>query len=221
MNVESYYGKYRLLPFQKQYDNGFGLLGEKYYEVCKFLYEKNKKEYIVLIFLSRHSIELFLKSIIKILHKYLKIKHSDQNFFTFKRKSYSIYMHDIETLYKYFNKIYKNNSLLLNNKSNFKWKNPKSKYLSIIKSISENDLHGDMYRYPFTKSYVTDASEWQMKSREEIYRESGIELSGLFGKNVYRMNIEGHKKYYKSINELNFFLYELHEKMRYHLTKGK
>lgn len=76
MKVQPPYYKSR--PLDNQFDDGFGLIADSFQEAAEHLEKVENKEsslhsLLPICFLYRHAIELYLKSLIVIIHRRLKI----------------------------------------------------------------------------------------------------------------------------------------------------
>src|SRR5688500_3276799 len=74
---------YFLMPLNQHSDNGLGVTGDAFEETAKFLKDNLKAisgghVHLPISFIYRHAIELYLKSIITVLHKGLKLPYGDE-----------------------------------------------------------------------------------------------------------------------------------------------
>jgi len=171
---------YQLTSIDTHLDFGFGITGESYYRSAEHLYE-NQKNITVFQqvgmpanYLYRHSIELFLKSLIIILHNRLKITYDNEPFDTDKPKIYTggnwkeLYTcHWIDELYNYWL-----NELLLKHKEQLQKLAPKgdwqeetsvSKFFPLIAGY---DRDSSFFRYPVTKNSSLDPQKYSMQRIE-------------------------------------------------------
>jgi hypothetical protein len=152
-------------------DMGFGITGDAYYASAEHLrnnhfenYDATQQAEMPQNFLYRHSIELYLKSLIVIFHKKLKIDYgsvpcdSDEPEIYTNGKWRKLYScHFIDELYTYWL-----NSLLLKNLEKLKaqatdgdWQEEK-KISELIPSICKYDRDSSYFRYPLTKNSSLD-----------------------------------------------------------------
>lgn len=170
--------QYMLTGIDDHLDFGFGITADSYYLSAEYLY-KNKDEIkafqqieMPIDYLYRHSIELFLKSLIIIFHKQLKIPYGDEPFDSLKpmiftdgqwRNLYTC--HWIDELYNYWL-----NELLLKNTDKLKTLAPKGdwredkKISDLFALISDYDRDSSFFRYPVTKNTSLDSKKHSMKA---------------------------------------------------------
>ena len=158
-------------------DFGFGITGESYYDTARFLHEHRKDIPVIQLkempesFLYRHSIELFLKSLIIIFHKKLKINYdqepptSKQPKVFSKGKWMNLYRcHWIDELYLYWK-----DHLLIPNLETLKEIAPRGdwrEYEQITKAlpiIAKYDRESSFFRYPVTENAAQDLEKFTMQ----------------------------------------------------------
>lgn len=176
--------QYLLTGIDTHLDFGFGITGDAYFESAEYLFKnKNKLKSISqnempIDFLYRHSIELFLKSLIIIFHKQLKLPYGTEPFDSDSPKILTdgkwknLYTcHWVDELYNYWL-----NELLLKYKNeveelapNGEWKEciEITNYFSLIASY---DRDSAFFRYPITKNTSLDPQKHtiQRLDKEEI-----------------------------------------------------
>jgi hypothetical protein len=106
---------YLFAPLDKPYDKGFGAVADSFEDAGKALKETYNRGrlngHLPICYLFRHSIELFLKGAIIIVHRGLKIPYGTEPCTSEPKipvdgKLKSIYaIHDIDLLYKYFSNL--------------------------------------------------------------------------------------------------------------------
>lgn len=170
--------QYLLSGIELHIDKGFGITADSYYKSAEHLY-KDPYEYFNLTqqaempqsFLYRHSIELYLKSLIIIFHKQLNINYgtvqanSDDPEILIGNKWQKLYTcHYIDKLYFYWL-----NSLLIPNierlnkvASQGDWQ-VNEEISDSIKTICKYDLDSSYFRYPITKNASMDTHKYSMK----------------------------------------------------------
>lgn len=170
--------KYLLSGIELHPDFGFGITGEAYYKSADFMnshhyefYESTQQREMPQNFLFRHSIELFLKSLIIIFHKKLKIHYDQDSFESDKpkiligdawRPLYSC--HWIDELYEYWLK-----NLLTPNIAQLKQIAPKGDWqeskdiTNLLQVICKYDRDSSFFRYPVTKDSSLDSHKFTMK----------------------------------------------------------
>ena len=169
---------YLLTGIELHPDLGFGITADSYYHSAEHLMNNHFENYDVTQqaempqnFLFRHCIELYLKSLIIIFHKKLKIFYGTVDFESNEpevlidgkwKKLYS--SHYIDKLYEYWL-----NNLLLPNIVELKKIAPKGdwvEYENITKSfqiISKYDQDSSYFRYPITRNSALDVEKNSMQ----------------------------------------------------------
>lgn len=171
---------YQLTGANAHLDFGFGITGESYYESAKYL-DENKHAIGVfqlvempINFCYRHSIELFLKSLIIIFHKKLNISYntfpptSTKPMIQVNGKWRMLYTcHWIGELYKYWK-----DSLLLANLDKLQKIATKGQWLediditSAIDIIAKYDKQSSFFRYPVTENANLDLKKFAMEEMD-------------------------------------------------------
>ncbi|WP_073487809.1 hypothetical protein [Flavobacterium sp. CF108] len=163
--------KYMLTGIEVHPDLGFGITADSYYHSAEHLmtnhfehYDLTQQVEMPQNFLFRHSIELYLKSLIIIFHKELNIDYGNVAFDSDDpeafvdgkwRKLYS--SHFIDKLYDYWL-----NNLLLPNIQKLTDLAPKGdwqeykKITTLFRIISKYDQDSSYFRYPITKNSALD-----------------------------------------------------------------
>ena len=169
--------QYSLTGIDTHLDFGFGITGESYYHSAEFLFD-NKEQIktfqqveMPMTFLYRHSIELFLKSLIVIFHKRLKLPYDTESFDSNNPKILTggkwkdLYTcHWIDELYSYWL-----NELLLKHKTELEQIAPKgewqeeTKISNFFPLIAGYDRDSSFFRYPITKNSTLDTKKYTMQ----------------------------------------------------------
>lgn len=159
-------------------DKGFGITADSYYKSAEHLFSNHFKEYdftqqaeMPQNFLYRHSIELYLKSLIIIFHRKLKLGYGTNSFDSDDpevlidgkwKKLYSC--HYIDKLYEYWlNHLLLPNIVILNEKA------PKGDWVetenitNLFGLISKYDQDSSYFRYPITKNSSLDFQKYTMQ----------------------------------------------------------
>lgn len=169
--------QYLLTGLDTHLDFGFGITGDAYYHSAEHLFENRKQVKILqqvempMNFLYRHSIELFLKSLIIIFHKQLELPYGNEPFDSEKPKVLisgtwrNLYnCHWIDELYNYWL-----NELLLKHKSQLEKIAPKgdwqeeSTITELFPFIATYDRDSSFFRYPVTKNINLDVKKYTMQ----------------------------------------------------------
>lgn len=169
--------QYSLTSIDTHLDFGFGITGESYFHSAEHLFNnKNNIQTFQLVempinFLYRHSIELFLKSLIIIFHKRLNLPYGIEPFnsvkpkILIKGKWQELYKcHWIDELYNYWL-----NELLLKHKSELDIIAPDGDWIeepsitSFFPLISEYDRDSSFFRYPVSKNTILDSTKFSIQ----------------------------------------------------------
>lgn len=166
---------YLLTSMDKHLDFGFGVTGEAYYACAEILFKSKQdlhptpQSEMPMAFLYRHSIELFLKSLIIIFHKKLKLPYDTEHFdsnnpkILINQKWKDIYnCHWIDELYNYWL-----NELLLKNATELKKLSDDFKedisISHLFPLIAKYDRNSSFFRYPVTKNANLDSEKSSMQ----------------------------------------------------------
>ena len=159
---------YYFLPMKDQSDFGFGLVASSFLGAADELKENSFAlgfEYLPICYLRRHSIELFLKSFIILLHKYYRISYDDTCYSSNKPKYrhkngtwHDLYKeHDLLKLYTYFRSLIHSYSGDIGEKTSVNdWTFFNDEYINNIAKITDYDNHSDFFRYPMSKDIAKD-----------------------------------------------------------------
>lgn len=169
--------QYSLTGISTHLDLGFGITGESYYYSAEYLY--NHKDQIQTLqqadmpmnFLYRHSIELFLKSLIVIFHKRLQLLYGTDSYNSPKPKIliHGVWKdlfncHQIDDLYNYWIK-----ELLINHQSELARIAPNGIWQEeiaisgLFPLIAGYDRDSLYFRYPVTKNISLDSKKYTMQ----------------------------------------------------------
>ena len=179
--------QYTLTGIETHLDFGFGITGEAYYHSAEYLNENKtsvetfQQVEMPINFLYRHSIKLFLKSLIIIFHKRLKQPYDVESFDSKKPRIFThgkwkeLYTcHWIDELYNYWL-----NELFLKHLSKLKelapegdWQEEKS-ISQFFSLISKYDRDSSFFRYPVAKNATLDLEKFTMQ-RIDLEKLEGI-----------------------------------------------
>jgi hypothetical protein len=152
---------YLITPPNSHFDGGLGITGHHFRNAAKILSEHGSysEGVLPLCYLYRHSIELFLKSFIFILHKRFSLKFPDE----FSLESPGILVrgkwvaldktHNIADLFTYFESVYLETSERMPSTTN--WTLPEG-LKSKINVVSGSDPKSTFFRYPTSGSTHQD-----------------------------------------------------------------
>lgn len=169
--------KYLLSSIGTHADKGFGVTAEAFKKAADHLSNSDFKENTLVqgempvLYLYRHSIELFLKSLIMHIHDkinipYLLVTSSENHQFMVNDKGHPLYIencHSLQLLFEYLCKLIKEND------EDLKLQAPKANWLitgrirGYMKSIYELDDKSDYFRYPISRDKSKDKAKYTMK----------------------------------------------------------
>ncbi len=168
---------YNLLPFGKHSDSGFGLFAKTFMSAARVLEKEKKTNYafgyedFTICYLYRHSIELFLKSVIILLHKYFEVKISEND-----SSSKPLYRntngkiinlhneHDLASMFHYLISLCNTYAKQINHiTGTYDWPFYNMSYLSDMLLVSEYDKGSDYFRYPSSKNQLHDEEKELVK----------------------------------------------------------
>jgi len=146
-----------MLPLDEHVDLGFGAIADEYKDAAKCLLKGgvNGNQHLPLIFLMRHSIELYLKSAIIFHNKVLGLCDDKSNYCVYNNREDKLVsfekMHDVSVLYGYLNDLMSEHREFLSLMTNEDWQMPRD-IQSDISKISSLDKGSDFFRYPSKNS---------------------------------------------------------------------
>lgn len=168
---------YLFAPIDKHFDKGFGAVADSFQDaamVLKETYNRGRLNgHLPICYLFRHSIELFLKGSILIVHQGLKIPYGTEPCtcepkLPIDGKLKSIYaIHDIDLLYKYLSNLMAENKIELYEvtRTNWEFENDLGSKFERLKEIDPSSAY---FRYPIEKSAV-------FEKQKSAFQESAIE----------------------------------------------
>lgn len=170
---------YLFAPLDKHYDKGFGAVADSFQDAAMALKETYNRGrlngHLPICYLFRHSIELFLKGSIIIVHQGLKIPYGTQSCTSEPKlpvdgKLKSIYaIHDIDLLYKYLSDLLNEKKAELDEATNTNWKFD-DELGSKFERLKEIDSSSAYFRYPIEKSsaFEKEKSAFKRTSVEAV-----------------------------------------------------
>lgn len=170
---------YLFAPLDKHFDKGFGAVADSFQDAAIVLKETHNRGrlngHLPICYLFRHSIELFLKGSIIIVHRGLKIPYGTQPCTSEPKlpvdgKLKSIYaIHDISLLYKYFSRLLIERKAELAEVTRTDWEFA-DELGSKFERLKDIDSSGAYFRYPTEKSaaYENDKSAFKETTLEDV-----------------------------------------------------
>ena len=169
--------QYMLIAPEEQMDFGFGITAESYYHSANFLFDNqehlgfHQQKEAPTNYLYRHSIELFLKSLIILFHKKLKISYQNESYESKKpiifingqwRPLYKC--HWINGLFCYWlDDLYlKHEAKIKQMAPNGDWSVPED-VMKLFEKIKIYDTESDYFRYPITTNTHRDYEKYDMR----------------------------------------------------------
>lgn len=170
---------YLFAPLDRHYDKGFGAVADSFHDAASALKEQYNRAmlngHLPICYLFRHSIELFLKGAIIIVHQGLNIPYGTEPCTSEPKlpvngKLMSIYAtHDINLLYQYLSGLLIENKADLCMVTNTNWQFSDD-LDSKIERLKEIDSSSTYFRYPIEKSspFEREKSAFKRTSIEAV-----------------------------------------------------
>lgn len=164
---------YQFAPLSQHFDGGLGATGDAFKEAGDKLSRRRRKgalynPHLPQNFLYRHAIELYLKSVVVILHRVLDLGKEGPKI-TVGGKASSIYrVHQISSLYAHLKSVLNQNEQRIKAISGF---GPKSLSLELdgwIRTIADADDSSTYFRYPSTDNQQKNHEKSSFKSISPI-----------------------------------------------------
>jgi hypothetical protein len=168
---------YLLTPLHRHYDYGFGATGEAFKSAADRLLKPVNEEkllngHLPINFLLRHAIELFLKSLIIIIHKRLKLPFGNEAFDGIPKILQDTSwkpihkVHSIALLYQYFKSLLVEHKLALHSVACTDWSDIPPGLNEWILAIEDADSMGTFFRYPDTRDHGDNKDKSAFKERQ-------------------------------------------------------
>ena len=225
---------YLITPPSTHYDGGIGITGCNFRNAAETLkeYGSSLDGALPLCYLHRHAIELFLKSVIFILHKKYSIEFGDG--FSLEKPAIKVRdkwlpmdnTHNLSDLYSYFEMIYENYKGALPETTC--WDMP-TDIKSKIDMVSGTDPKSTFFRYPKSGSSHQDVkkSRIQTTTFEGAFdnQEKPRKLVLMLNQNdelieTYDMDADALGKIQEALDYLSEFFNGVHAAFRYELASG-
>lgn len=228
---------YLITPPKTHYDSGLGVTASHFSQAADVLDKHGDTLTGVLpvCYLYRHAIELFLKSMIVILHKKFDIPYGDA--FNAERPAIQVgtkwislsCTHQLNDLFSYFRDLLQ--SLTVSMPATTDWKIPDD-IEEKIKLISGSDPKSTYFRYPESTTAVQDAKKFMIQEESvEALLESvnaskqSVKCLLMLDENdnvveSYNINSSPIPHIIETLKYLNDFLYAFHAAIRGEITSG-
>lgn len=162
-----------LTPLDEHYDNGFGAVADSFKEAADVLCDIDGgispfHGHLPISFLYRHSIELYIKASILIIHKYFKKPfgkdpYKKEHVILVKGKWTPIYnIHSTSILFKYLIELFSEYDDYLKEYTQTNWEFVQDTE-SVMREISQLDDSSTYFRYPVTKNRSLDKHKYVAK----------------------------------------------------------
>ncbi len=158
--------EYFFSPLNEQFDDGFGAVGNAFKESAEKLSIEGDDAFLhshlPTNFLYRHSIELFLKGMVTILHRTLELTSGDTAYsrepkILVGEKWKRVHqVHSLDALYSFYKSVVTSHSLKLKTVSKTDWANTPDELDRWIASIDAADRGSTFFRYPVTQNLTGD-----------------------------------------------------------------
>lgn len=169
---------YLFAPLDHHYDKGFGAIADSFEDAATELKGKYNRAalngHLPICYLFRHSIELFLKGSIILVHRGLKIPYGDESHcgepkIPVKGHLKSLYcIHDIDLLYQYFHSVILEKKADIDNLTSSDW-SLDERLSSKFKRLKDIDESSTYFRYPVDKRTCAFEKE------KSAFKESTVE----------------------------------------------
>ena len=225
--------KYLLTPPNTHFDDGLGVTACQFSQAADTLSENEPATVGVLpkAYLLRHALELWLKSLIVIIHKKFNVPYGDG--FSQNKPALRVNgkwkplsnTHNLNFLFIYFIEIYEENKPKIPKEIN--WEIP-SDIEKKIKLVSGSDPKSTYFRYPVSSNAPQDAkkSTVQKETFESMTKSGKAFKAFVYVDNDYNV-IESYNigssplsNILKALKELNEFFNGVHAAFRAQLTNG-
>lgn len=232
---------FMFMPFEEHFDRGFGATGDAFKMAADALEKQSVGSptdfwnHLPVSYLRRHACELYLKSAIVILHRWLRlaygeIHHDGEPHIKIKKDWQPISrVHSIGTLYAYWRPLSDACLDVLTSDTGKDWSVP-SEIGDWVTTIDKSDAGSTLFRYPMTKKVEYDRAKSPyvpIKDTELMPDETGHSASGFLfidtGSNTrlaYRSDDSAVEDISEALKGLSDFLFRRHARMRNDLTGG-
>jgi len=165
---------YPFLPLDRQYDSGFGATADAFKAAADLLFNdenfsRSPNSHLASLFLLRHSIELYLKSIIIVIHRRLTVPYraddiaAEPGIQTASGWKPLDRLHSLGILYGYLKDLVRQQSSRLSTLGNTDWSTFPDDLDKHIALIHAADERGTYFRYPATREPADDREKSSFK----------------------------------------------------------
>ena len=228
---------YLITPPTLQYDGGLGITACNFSHAADALQEANNAmiDTLPICYLQRHSIELFLKSFIVIIHKKYNIAYGEG--FSLERPAVKIQAkwvslsstHNLSDLFHYFKGILESLNTKLPSRTDW---TIAPDIEDKIKLISGSDPKSTYFRYPESTNPIQDAKKSGIQAEDvnTIFTKINdgnepVKCTFLVDENhnvieAYNLKLHAIPNILSALDYLSEYFYNLHAAIRMEITKG-
>lgn len=231
---------FMFMPLEEHYDDGFGAVGDAFKLAADALEKQITGrptafwQHLPLNFLRRHACELYLKSEIVILHRWLNLAYGEadphgQPFVKTPKGWKPLYqVHSISTLYQYWRYLFDGSNTVLTDITKLNWSLP-NEIGNWVSTIDKSDPQSTLFRYPTTKSTDSDRAKDSYKPMDidNLIPSSGKPQTGGFltideegDMKAFNMDENAVKDVSDALQQLVELLFRWHHQLRSKITQG-
>ncbi len=165
-----------LMPLDRHFDSGFGATADSFHDAAKTLDVDDHKigfglnsSRLPVFYLYRHANELYLKSVLTILHRrfcsiFPRVRADDFPSIYVDGKSKRIFqVHSIRHLYQQFRMLLTDNAAQITSAAKTDWTAVPRELDELVDLINDADESSTMFRYPMTLDPLNDAKKSSFK----------------------------------------------------------
>ncbi len=164
------------MPPDRHFDSGFGATADSFHSAAEVLDSGEHKcglglssSKLPVMYLYRHANELYLKSILTILHRrfssgFPQVRQNDFPLIAVNGKSLPVFtVHSISHLYRQIHTLLEANSKQIRSIGKTDWSTVLNGVDELIKLIDDTDKTSTIFRYPMTRDPLNDAKKSSFK----------------------------------------------------------
>lgn len=230
-----------MTPLDTHIDGGFGAMADSFMKAAQNLFQDEDKSFsnkhLPTNFLYRHAIELYLKSIIIVVHSSLGLAygpHSEPHIFLIRSNKWKSIttVHSIKDLYQYFEDLMSQNKQAITDITHNNWADIPSKLKDAIADVAQVDDTSTYFRYPSMEDAQANnhKSAWQETSFVENNKSNTakdkpikvfVEVSDQGEvEHIYKFNFDPIKQISESVQTAAAILEGAHLGLRVELANG-
>ena len=216
-----------LKPLALQTDLGLGATADSFYYAAQALDDNQDTKYgfgvgggkLPILYLYRHSIELYLKSAITLIYKisFKKSKTGNDDFpkLVENGKEKKIFnVHSIKTLFENFLIILENNRDSIDSRTGYNWFDIPEEIPILINKLEEYDSNSTMFRYPISMDKNLDYQKSTFKKCNLVKGKTPKESKSESKSKIFLLVHNGDDEIIESYVSDNEVLSEIHEVLK-------